>query len=46
MSDAVEVAVRRVLPFEPYATLDEYVAAGGGEGLSAARAVESDVIIG
>ena len=37
--------VRRVLPFEPYATLDEYVAAGGGEGLTAARAVASDVII-
>lgn len=45
MSDSVEVAVHRVLPFEPYGTLAEYVAAGGGHGLAAARAVAPEIII-
>lgn len=35
----------RVLPAEPYASLDSYLAAGGGRGLEAALAVEPDIII-
>ena len=45
MSDSVEVDVRRVLPREPFATVADYVAAGGGEGLTAARAVAPETII-
>jgi NADH-quinone oxidoreductase subunit F len=45
MSDSVEVDVRRVLPREPYANLADYIAAGGGEGLAAARAVAAETII-
>ncbi|MCU1361341.1 MAG: hypothetical protein JWN99_2630 [Ilumatobacteraceae bacterium] len=37
--------MNRVLPAEPIASLDEYVAAGGRAGLDAARAVASDVVI-
>ena len=36
---------RRILPFTPYATLADYVAAGGGTGLDAARTVAADVLI-
>ncbi len=35
----------RVLPPRPYVSLDDYVAAGGGAGLAAARAVSSDTVI-
>ncbi len=35
----------RVLPTNPYTSLDEYVRAGGGAGLTAARTVSADVII-
>ncbi|HSB84687.1 MAG TPA: NADH-ubiquinone oxidoreductase-F iron-sulfur binding region domain-containing protein, partial [Ilumatobacteraceae bacterium] len=35
----------RVLPAEPYKALESYIAAGGGKGLEAARAVGPDVII-
>ncbi|MCU1393707.1 MAG: hypothetical protein JWM34_2135 [Ilumatobacteraceae bacterium] len=35
----------RVLPTDPYETLDEYVAAGGGDGLRDARLVEREVVI-
>jgi NADH-quinone oxidoreductase subunit F len=35
----------RVLPPEPYASLDEYLADGGGKGLEAARLVKPEVII-
>ena len=45
MSESVEVDVRRVLPFEAYSSLGEYIAAGGGEGLAAARAVAPETII-
>jgi NADH:ubiquinone oxidoreductase subunit F (NADH-binding) len=37
--------VRRVLPAEPYGTLADYAAAGGGAGLTAARAVSPAVVI-
>jgi NADH:ubiquinone oxidoreductase subunit F (NADH-binding) len=37
--------VNRVLPREPIRTLDDYVSAGGGKGLEAARAIEPDVLI-
>jgi len=36
----------RVLPPTPHRTLEDYIAAGGGEGLRAARAVEPDVVLG
>ena len=36
----------RVLPTEPYRSLGEYIAAGGGKGLAAARAVDADTVIG
>jgi NADH-quinone oxidoreductase subunit F len=45
MSSSLDVEVHRVLPLEPYVSLTEYIAAGGGEGLTAARAVESGTII-
>ena len=35
----------RVIPLVPYTTLDEYVAAGGGKGLEAARAVAAETVI-
>ena len=38
--------VHRVLPAEPLRTLADYVAAGGGQGLAAARKVEPDTVIG
>jgi NADH-quinone oxidoreductase subunit F len=38
--------VNRVLPPEPYTTLRDYLDAGGGQGLDAARRLESDVIVG
>ena len=37
--------MNRILPVKPFESLDTYVAAGGGEGLTAARAVSSDTII-
>ena len=37
--------VHRVLFADPVHTLDEYIGAGGGEGLEAARKVEQDVVI-
>ncbi|MEA3185290.1 MAG: NADH-quinone oxidoreductase subunit [Ilumatobacteraceae bacterium] len=40
--DSVE---SRVLPAAPYDTLADYVNAGGGKGLEAARAVAADVVI-
>jgi NADH-quinone oxidoreductase subunit F len=36
----------RVLPPKKYDSLEEYVAAGGGAGLTAARAVDPDTVIG
>ncbi len=45
MTTSVDVAVTRVLPAEPYTSLSEYVAAGGGEGLRAAGTVSADTII-
>ena len=45
MSNFVEVASSRVLPTQPYDTLADYVSAGGGKGLDAARAVSSETII-
>jgi NADH-quinone oxidoreductase subunit F len=45
MADFASDEVSRVLPAQPYGSLDDYVAAGGGEGLTAARAVSSDVVI-
>ena len=46
MSEFVEIDVRRVLPREPFRTLADYIAAGGGDGLVAARAVAPETIIG
>ncbi len=37
--------MERVLPARPCASLDDYVRAGGGAGLAAARAVEPEVVI-
>ncbi|MEW6153714.1 MAG: NADH-ubiquinone oxidoreductase-F iron-sulfur binding region domain-containing protein [Actinomycetota bacterium] len=37
--------MNRVLPERAYETLDDYVAAGGGRGLEAARAVAPEVVI-
>ena len=37
--------MNRVLPSEAFATLADYVAAGGGKGLDAARTVDPDVVI-
>jgi NADH:ubiquinone oxidoreductase subunit F (NADH-binding) len=37
--------VNRILPPEPYGSIDDYLAAGGGLGLAAARALPADVII-
>jgi len=37
--------VNRVLPRDPIPTLDDYLAAGGGEALEAARKVEPDTLI-
>ena len=45
MSNFVDVASSRVLPTQPYDTLADYVSAGGGKGLDAARAVSSETII-
>jgi len=45
MSSSAGLTAHRVLPLEPYDTLDSYVAAGGGAGLSAARAVSADVVL-
>ena len=45
MSNFVGVETNRVLPAEPYDSLPSYIASGGGDGLSAARAVESATII-
>lgn len=45
MSDSVRVEATRVLPAEPYDSLASYIAVGGGEGLTAARAVAPDTII-
>ncbi len=45
MSSIAGVSAHRVLPLEPYDSLASYVAAGGGAGLRAARAVSSDVVI-
>jgi NADH-quinone oxidoreductase subunit F len=45
MSDFVGVDTTRVLPAEPYDSLDSYIAAGGGEGVTAARAVAAETII-
>lgn len=39
------VTVHRVLPPEPIASFDEYLAGGGGKGLDAARLVEPEVVI-
>ncbi|MEY2583773.1 MAG: NADH-quinone oxidoreductase subunit [Ilumatobacteraceae bacterium] len=45
MTDLVGEDTFRVLPPKPYESLAEYVAAGGGKGLSAAKAVEPQTII-
>jgi NADH:ubiquinone oxidoreductase subunit F (NADH-binding) len=45
MTASIGVDMTRVLPAEPYTTLAQYSAAGGGKGLAAARAVSSDTII-
>src|SRR4249919_1950184 len=45
VTHSVDVTTTRVLPAEPYTSLSAYVAAGGGEGLAAARAVSPDTII-
>jgi NADH:ubiquinone oxidoreductase subunit F (NADH-binding) len=45
MSDSVGLEMNRVLPLQPYESLDGYIAVGGGEGLTAARAVEPETII-
>jgi NADH-quinone oxidoreductase subunit F len=39
------VTVNRILPLEPYRSIDDYVAVGGGRGLAAARSLPPDVII-
>ena len=41
----LESAEHRVLPVTPYNSLADYVAAGGGEGLQAARAVTAETVI-
>ena len=38
-------SAHRVLPLAPFASLDAYRKAGGGRGLTAAGAVESEVLI-
>ena len=38
--------INRILPAAPFATLDDYLAAGGGRALDAARRVEPDALIG
>ena len=43
--DDLERAENRVLPVAPYDSLADYVAAGGGKGLQAARAVTSETLI-
>lgn len=45
MTDYVRVETTRVLPAEPYESLASYIAVGGGEGLTAARAVAAETII-
>ncbi len=45
MSSFADLTDHRVLPLEPYATLAAYLAAGGGAGLSDARAVTADVVL-
>ena len=45
MSSFVDVASNRVLPFDPYDSLEDYITAGGGKGLEAARAVSAETII-
>ncbi len=45
MTDPVGEDTFRVLPPKPYESLAEYVAAGGGKGLTAAKAVEPETII-
>lgn len=45
MADFVGDEVNRVLPPQSYGSLAGYTAAGGGDGLTAARAVSSDTII-
>jgi NADH-quinone oxidoreductase subunit F len=37
--------VNRILPARPYASLDEYLAAGGGRALAAARRVEPEALV-
>jgi NADH:ubiquinone oxidoreductase subunit F (NADH-binding) len=37
--------VHRVLPPEPYENLDHYIRAGGGKGLTAARAVDPEAVV-
>ena len=41
----MSVLVSRILPAAPYPTLDEYLAAGGGRALAAARRVEPEALI-
>ena len=43
--DAAPVLVERILPASPVATLDDYLAAGGGRALDAARRVEPEALI-
>ena len=45
MSSLAAVTAHRVLPLEPYDSLASYLAAGGGAGLRAARAVSADVVL-
>ena len=45
MTDPVGEDTFRVLPPKPYESLAEYEAAGGGKGLTAAKAVEPETII-
>lgn len=37
--------VHRILPVEPYSSLEAYIQAGGGDGLIAARKVSPDIVI-
>ena len=46
MTDLVGEDTFRVLPPKPYESLADYVEAGGGKGLTAARAVDANTIIG
>ena len=46
MAELVGDDAYRVLPPKPYDSLEDYVEAGGGKGLEAARKVDAETIIG